>query len=355
LGPQDANQGDLDELIAALRDRVGPGAEKTPRNESSGRDSRMGHTTDCLSTMQIAQLATVSMEPQAAASMLDHIRDCGSCSARLREAKEDLGRELSQDEKKLMTSLESTTTEWQTAMAANLARPGRNLRPSRLWFLAVAAAVVVLAFGGWFYFVRATPERIEHMLTQAYSAGRPFEFRLDLPSYAPVRQQAGRSADLEKPLPLISAQERLIQASHTNPDDPRIQRLSGIYELLEREPDQALAILKKASDSDPNDVRLKVDLAVAYALRGEANRGGSDKNSADYGAAENLLAMALERDPSNQAALFNIAIVSERLEMYEAAIGYWKRYIEHDNGPWKDEAQQRLDQLSVKKKTTITR
>lgn len=351
MSPQDANQDNLDELMAELRTRSVPGREPAHPERSRERATSIARTPDCLSTMQIAQLATGAIDPSTAASWLDHVSECAWCGTQLHEAKQDLGGELTGAESKMMTRLESATREWQTAMAGRVPSRARSFdaKRARRWPVWAAAAAIVLSAGGWWLYRSFGQRDIERLLVEAYHSGRPFEFRLDLPGYAPLRQQAG-SSDARLPAPLLSADAQL-QKAHPSPDDKKFLHLRAVSELLERRAAPAVDDLEKDANRDDAETALQLDLAVAYALRSESNPAGSD-----LGAALNRLLAVLHKDPNSPTALFDAAIVFERMNMIAEAIDYWNRYLNlKEPGPWNDEAKRHLGELDLKKKLTMPR
>jgi tetratricopeptide (TPR) repeat protein len=80
------------------------------------------------------------------------------------------------------------------------------------------------------------------------------------------------------------------------------------------------------------------DLASAYFERAEAN--GSQT---DYYVAVDLLSQVLKGKPDDPVALFNRAVLYERLHLYDHAVEDWRHYLRADYNPtWNREARQRL-------------
>ena len=72
-------------------------------------------------------------------------------------------------------------------------------------------------------------------------------------------------------------------------------------------------------------------------------------HQADYGQAVELLEKVLHKDTRNEVALFNEAIILEKLSLFQRAIEDWTRYLAIDGvSPWADEARASL--LRIKKK-----
>jgi tetratricopeptide (TPR) repeat protein len=69
---------------------------------------------------------------------------------------------------------------------------------------------------------------------------------------------------------------------------------------------------------------------------------------ADYAAAVELLNRALKASPDDPVALFNRAVVNERMHLYDQAIQDWQRYLRVDSGSaWTSEAKKRLADLQA--------
>jgi Flp pilus assembly protein TadD len=86
---------------------------------------------------------------------------------------------------------------------------------------------------------------------------------------------------------------------------------------------------------------------LAHALRAEAQ-----SRDIDYSYALEYLGRSLKAKPNSPEAVFNRAVVFDRLNMTDDAEGEWRRYLEMDkSGAWHDEAQRRLQAVEQKKKS----
>ena len=84
-----------------------------------------------------------------------------------------------------------------------------------------------------------------------------------------------------------------------------------------------------------------MDLATAYFERAEAT-----SSAADYEAGLESLGKAIRLEPANPAALFNRAILYERLYFYDRAIADWEQLLKLEpDQQWKDEAERRLKEI----------
>ena len=105
---------------------------------------------------------------------------------------------------------------------------------------------------------------------------------------------------------------------------------------------RAVASLERARRAAPRDPEILNDLAVAYLELGQR-----DQRLESVLRALDAVEQALECDSALTAALFNRALILERLYMVASAKRAWSRYItvEHDNR-WKSEAEAHLARLT---------
>jgi tetratricopeptide (TPR) repeat protein len=361
LGPN-SDQERIEEIVSLLRDRLGsPRGGKTPHghteepggNWNKELENPRSQGTGCLSAMEIAQLALGLADEEQQARGFDHIAACSGCSERLREAKEDLERELTAEESAVLQGLESGKPAWQ----ARLSRP-LKVRPAvgRRWIWAAAAAVLAAAAGTWWVVLPRTGLRgVERLLAEAYTAGRPFELRVELPGYAAIRQlQGGGRPALEKPAALLDAESRLAKAAHEGIRDKATLRMSGLTELLDGNAEAAVTALEQASSLDAGDAGLKAELGAAWAMRAE--QAGPDQQMLYYSRALEWLSQAIQSRPNDPVSQFNIAIVNERISLYDEAIRHWQEYLALDgNSAWSEEARGHLRSLEQKKKPASPR
>jgi len=104
-------------------------------------------------------------------------------------------------------------------------------------------------------------------------------------------------------------------------------------------------MLQRALERKPADAGLMADLGMAYALRGEAQN-----RAADYTLALEYLGRALQSRPDFAEAIFNRALVYERMSLWDEAAREWRRYLDLDKaGAWREEALLRLRDLDAKR------
>jgi CHAT domain-containing protein/Flp pilus assembly protein TadD len=207
---------------------------------------------------------------------------------------------------------------------------------------AAIAACTLITAGVALYWQGRTNDP-ERLLENAYTALRPFEYRLP-GGFGGVQSVRG-SAGIARPPSLLRAeaeiQSRLIAGSPSSD----LLLLKGRAALMERDYSGAIDALLRSSELVP-DPPVLVDLGIAYALRAETESRG-----ADYAPALDALLRALRAEPRNPRALFNLAIVYERLSMMDKAVETWNRLLTIEpNGPWADESRRLLIRAEEAKK-----
>ena len=122
------------------------------------------------------------------------------------------------------------------------------------------------------------------------------------------------------------------------PNDPRWLEARGVAELLDRDYDPAIADFQRSLAIQPASPRLIVDMASAHFQRAESN-----SSQPDYQTALDFLNRALKISPDDRVALFNRAIVYQRMHLYNQAVEDWRHYLRADpRSKWADEARRRL-------------
>jgi CHAT domain-containing protein len=178
----------------------------------------------------------------------------------------------------------------------------------------------------------------ERMRTIAPRAGRTVEARLTGFPWSPMRVQRGRSTEPLDParLELAGAAGAVIQKTPAGHD-------AGVgYLVIDRDAD-AVDALQEAARKSPNDAKIWSDLAAArytFAVRGDR----------PYELPRALAAAdrAIRIKPDLADALFNRALIIEKLGIGEAARRAWQRYLQVDGtSRWATEAMQHLGRLRV--------
>jgi CHAT domain-containing protein len=122
-----------------------------------------------------------------------------------------------------------------------------------------------------------------------------------------------------------------IETSCVKTPTNREDALALLVVAHERCLDRAIATVQRRSPDD---------MAAAYFIRGQRRNDAVDFLRALEAAEETL-----RRDPSSAAAMFNRALVQEKLGLAKEAIQSWDEVVKHDSSAWADEARQRRDRL----------
>lgn len=299
-------------------------AESAPAVSTRETTAPVCHTAD-------DDLAALLLEPAPAGAeqLLAHAAQCPRCAARLRE----LTGVLSDEPVEPPVLLRSSTAAWRREMARKMS--GTEGRTGQSWWkpAAIAACLMIAALAGYRMLAGPGPEEL---LAQAYTQRRPFDYRLPDKGHARVSQRMSAGGTFDKPAALIQAQAKLAQMA-----DAPVAR--GRAELLNGDLEAAIATLERARETAKLEA-VALDLACAYAARGDGAR------PEDYAKALDLLERLLRVQPENRAALFNRALVLERLQRFDDAVESWDRYLQADSaGPWAAEARERRETAAQKK------
>jgi tetratricopeptide (TPR) repeat protein len=295
-----------------------------------------------------ASMAAGLVEAGRRDELLAHASECDACGAALHAVMEDFSTDLTEAEMRALESLESSKPEWRRKVARLMAEASRGrLEYIRTW-LAIAATVLLAVGGGWLAWNRWIASDPARLIAKAYTQQRPFEFRMPGAGYAAVRQERrALGSSFQRPSALLEAEAMIARELEKNPDSVKWLELRARAEMLGWDPETAIRTLQRALERRPEDPDLMADLGMAYALRAEAQN-----RDVDYGYAIEYLGRSLKAKPNSPEAIFNQAVVYERMFLYEDAIREWRHYLELDAaGSWREEAQRRLGELDAKKKS----
>lgn len=215
-------------------------------------------------------------------------------------------------------------------------------QPATRWW-AVAAAVTVLATGGVIVQRMRDSDPATRLVQLAPRSARSVEARLSGGfDYAPYRgpmrgTEDGSAAERMK---LIGAAGELVERADAD-RSASAQHAAGIGLVLVEKPEDAIARLRDAAERSPADAAAWSDLAAAeYATALQQRR------TSLYPLALAHTDAALRIDPKRHEALFNRALILERLGLTQAARDAWQRYLVADpSSRWAEEARARLGRL----------
>ncbi|HEX6101108.1 MAG TPA: CHAT domain-containing protein [Thermoanaerobaculia bacterium] len=222
------------------------------------------------------------------------------------------------------------------------AEPAQRRRP--VWWAAAAAALLVIAAAAVVW--RNLSLRDAGTVAPLIAASAALDHRLVEPrlhgfGWAEYRGAVRATADDRSPerLKILGAAGDALQQAEKDPAADA-QHAAGVASLLIADPAAAIARLRAVAEQS-QDPAAWSDLAAAHydlAVRlGRASQYPQALAAADR---------ALKASPRLPEALFNRALVLERLGMIEDARTAWQRYLEVDGAsPWANEARRRMDAL----------
>lgn len=283
---------------------------------------------------------------------INHAAGCAQCGRSLKEAVEDVGMALTEEEETKVAVLDSAKPEWQSNLAKKIAdsappiavpeKPDSSSGKFVFWprWVSAFAAFIVAAGGGWWAWILLRAPSVEGLLAQAYTEQRTLEVRIANADFGPLRvQRGGESSRMSRPSALLDAEALISHKLAAQPDNPSFLQMSGRANLMDWKYDAAIQTLQHARDLDPNSTSIRIDLASAYFERAE------DKNRPiDYGQALELLGQVLAKTPDDPVALFNHAVVSDRMFMYSQSIEDERNYLRvASQDSWMNDVRLRLE------------
>jgi CHAT domain-containing protein/cytochrome c-type biogenesis protein CcmH/NrfG len=299
---------------------------------------------------ELASYVIGGQKSERSDSIANHVASCDRCAAILRDSFELLA-EAGDAAPPLLIS---SGREWRRRMAETFAA---QRQPARLpyWKYAAAAAIFLAIAGSvmlWWSNRQSSDTAV--LLARAYTAARPFAYRLPDAGYAPVRQQRGTSSAFDRPEALESAVAAIRRGLAAQPQAAVLFALKGRAELLERDYESAIESLTRATSAAGGDPDALADLATAYAVRGEA-----ENRNIDYGHAMELFLRALKQRPADQRIQFNLALTYEKLWLVDEAIETWHQFLrESPAAGWRQEAETHLaamEKIKAEKKKADAR
>lgn len=293
---------------------------------------------------------------------IEHASRCDYCGPLLREAiveLADLNGEITAAERKHIAAQVSASAKWQQKLVGGITATqrsgaGRESTPWRQRWLTVprlamagACLLAVAGVGWWVAANRNQPADADNLLARAYTEKRTLELRIAGADYAPLRVSRGPAASFaSRPTALLEAEALIASQLELHSSDPAWLQAQARADVLEGKYDAAAEVLRRASELEPHSPAILTDLATAYFQRAQ-----QDDHNEDLGAAYEFLSQALKLLPDDPVALFNRAVVSEHLFLYQQALDDWQHYQRVDSGsPWAEEARNRASAIEEKLK-----
>jgi len=303
----------------------------------------------CPSEDDLRNLAAGLYPDPKAAQLKAHTATCGRCGPLLQEYIEDFSDESSPEEQAFLDRLRTASPEFRQQKAREMLQremlkknpvipepaPATDWRRFFSWkwilipataLIAVAAIIFPVYLAG-----RDTPKKVEEYLAQAQAEQRTIEMRWPKAKRSPYSVSLGE-ADQRPSYSLLKAEKALTGRSGSH--DGAWARAEAEEQIALGHPANAIAIL--ASSNSP---LADLDRAMAYFVQGEQTH-----DSRSYYDSRDALDRVLQKDPNNTVAMFNRAIIYERLQLYPEAAAEWKLFLETEKDlAWRDEAGQRLE------------
>ena len=344
--PSDPPEGALAQALAELMEGRSFRVEATHQETANSAlpDAEAG----CPESGEWSRLLSGAGRPTDEAritALFSHAAQCGACAARLRY----LSFDASAEEVAEIARLNSASSEWQSNLAAKLARTPHRAhfqqagKRTRFYLWAGAGLAASLVFGAVLteWWQRAnTPERL---LAEAYTHSRIYDLRMPGAGFAEVTPQMhlrGGGADHESSK-LLDARARIERQLENAPEDPHWLQLEARADVMDEKFDPAIDILDRILEDGPVTSSLLVDDASAYFQRGAATGSENDRSTAlEY------LRHADELSPDDPVVLFNEAVAMQDRGQVMNAVETWNRYLRFERDPhWLDEGRRRLQAL----------
>ena len=304
-------------------------------------------TSDCSSEDDLRNLAAGLYPDPKAAKLKAHAVTCGRCGPLLQEYIEDFSDKSSPEEQAFLSQLRTASPEFREQEAREMFEreilkknpvipepvPATDWRRffSWKWMMVPALPAVALIAVGIWYLQRDTPEKAENLLVQAQTEQRTIEMRWPGAKWSPYSSGTRGHVDHHSDA-LERAQEML--SPHSALNDPAWIRATAESEIALGDSHDAIAKLEKIASSNSAPVGVQLDLAMAYFLQGDYERSGQ------------VLADILRQHPENTVAIFNRALVYERLQQYLMAEKEWKLFLNIEpDSDWRNEAEKKLSQV----------
>lgn len=295
-------------------------------------------TPNCPEDDVLQKFAAGVCSPETAEEVMEHVADCRYCAPLLKDYLEALQ--------------EAAPAHWSQRFFSRFEFFSRVPVPSKVaWAggLAVVAVTCIVALPPVVNVYKL--HRAQSILAAAFQESRPNVMRVVWGPYAEVdvRRSPKKVIPISE-LPTLAEAAR-IAGKERYSSDPRWIRFHGRVKLLANEED-APALLAIAAEKGLNDPSTEIDLAVAYFQK-ESQAAGNDVNaqtSPNLDQSLELLNKVL-REPKlseeqKKVALFDLAIVYEKMLFRDQAVAIWERYLALDQaGPWHEEAQRRLEKV----------
>jgi CHAT domain-containing protein/uncharacterized protein HemY len=216
----------------------------------------------------------------------------------------------------------------------------------------LAATVLLLIIVGFVVwravFYQSDVDKGLAQLQVAYRGQRPTESRTTANfEYAPLTVTRGNEQTAADEKARARAERYLLDATENSTDAKAFHAL-GLFYLAEKQFDKALDEFKTALKFAPNDAKINSDIGAVYLEKAELAKksGNQSEVSRNINSSLEHLNRALELEGDLMEALFNKALVLQKIPAPGQAREAWEKYLEKDStSQWADEARRQLQKL----------
>ena len=278
----------------------------------------------CLTEDTLTEYLEGSLDLGLKAASEVHLIACDGCRGKLGFFMRMLDEEVEAEE---ATVIQGVTDRWNKTKREIPRRTG-TLRSWLFAFVAIAAVLVLAVVSVRAVLDRqAGPKSASEIVQLLLAQHRPFEARLANEPHLPILRTRGTD-DPGIAYGLIAGEMTKLSAdSHQ----------MGRFYLLQKDFAHAIPYLEIAGREVGAGAEVHNDLGVAYL---ECDGSRLDKAAQEF-------RHALDLDPGFSPAVFNLALLYERMNSAEQASLQWKRYLQLDpNSEWGREAHTRLQGLN---------
>jgi CHAT domain-containing protein len=305
---------------------------------------------DCPSEEMLLGFAAGVCRPEDAAQIRDHIVDCSYC-APLLKVYLDVEPEPVPQPVPLTRRPNTFFSRFRSVVLV-------PVRHRMAWAGGLLMTLVVLIAAGPSTINMLQLRTAESLTASAFHDVRPNAMRLTWGPYGELDlQRKGPNRPSPADYPHLASAAQLVSAK-LNSSDPRWIRLRGRVKLLLGESDEAKKLLTAALEKGLNDSSTEIDLAVASFQRDIETSGSDADTFPKLGESLELLSKVLREPKLKQeqrtVATFDLAIVYEKMLLWDQAILIWNKYLEMDPaGPWHEEAVRHLNEAKAKTKGNV--
>jgi CHAT domain-containing protein len=303
----------------------------------------------CPESEELMKVAAGMADPVTARQMLEHASGCDHCGPILRTAAEDFVDTWSSEEDRLLATLTTGSPGGRRQLAARLASGSNRMLSKRkkaiwkfsTWRLVFASSGVVGLVAVILIFSFLNREQsIDQLLGEAYAETGNLEIQIPGAQRNDTGRRSGGTKSLVDRPALAAAINKITKQLAAHPDDPKWMDAKGRTQLLVGDADAAIESFTKVQEVAPDFPLLLTDFGAAYYERAGNGPSEDSTKAIDY------LSRARAKDPNDQAALFNRALVLEKAQMWGDARKDWEEYLRSfPDSEWASKAREKLQKL----------